>query len=126
MVKITISKPVAMQRLVEAIQAAGYKRLQFDSRESEIAVMDANDPAPLMAIYTAHTLTADEQAHVDALAQAATARSTILATAQTAVGVQLTALTAAQVRALLACMLYASGGVDPATLTVKPLSEWVK
>lgn len=59
-------------------------------------------------------------------AQILAARQTILNTAQSAVGVQLTALTAAQVRALMACMLYAAGGVDAATLTVKPLSEWMR
>lgn len=60
------------------------------------------------------------------LAEQTAAKSAILTTAQSAVGVKLTDLTAAQIKALMACMLYAAGGVDLKTMTVKPLSEWVK
>ena len=59
-------------------------------------------------------------------AEHATAKSAILTTAQSAVGIKLVDLTAAQIKALMACMLYAAGGVDLKTMTVKPLSEWVK
>ncbi len=59
-------------------------------------------------------------------AAAVTAKNNILALAQSAVGVQLSALTAAQVKALTAYMLYAIGGVDLKTLTVKPLADWLK
>jgi hypothetical protein len=36
----------------------------------------------------------------------------------------LSSLTQAQVRALMALLLYQAGGVDPKTLTVKPLDQW--
>jgi hypothetical protein len=51
-------------------------------------------------------------------------RNAVLTTAQSAVGVNLTALTANQVRSLLALMLYKAGGVD-ASGNVKPLTDWV-
>lgn len=48
----------------------------------------------------------------------------ILDTAQTAVGVALGNLTQAQIRSLLAIMLYKAGGVNLNSLTVRPLAEW--
>jgi len=57
-----------------------------------------------------------------------TALAGIKATAQSAAGVALGALTAAQVRSLLAILLYKAGGVDisnPSTPKVKPLNQWL-
>lgn len=51
-------------------------------------------------------------------------RSMIVQTATSAVGVKLTDLTLAQIKALIACMLYKAGGVDE-TGTVRPLREWL-
>jgi hypothetical protein len=59
-------------------------------------------------------------------AAATTAKNAIVTMAQTAVGVTLANLTTAQIKALMACLLYAAGGVDIKTMTVKPLSEWVR
>jgi hypothetical protein len=59
-------------------------------------------------------------------ATAVTNKNAILALAQSAVGVQLSALTAAQIKALTACILYHVGGVDASTMTVKPLTDWLK
>lgn len=55
-----------------------------------------------------------------------TSLTQILTVAQTAVGVTLNNLTAAQVRSLMAILLYKEGGVNPVTLQVKPLNQWVK
>jgi len=55
-----------------------------------------------------------------------TSLTQILSVAQTAVGVTLQNLTAAQVRALMAILLYKEGGVNPVNLQVKPLGQWVK
>lgn len=52
-------------------------------------------------------------------------RSRVIALAQSAVGVPLADLTAAQVKALLAVLLWSHGAVDN-ELKVRPLSEWVK
>lgn len=59
-------------------------------------------------------------------AAATTAKNAILAMAQTAVGVTLANLTAAQIKSLMAILLYKEGGVDIKTMAVKPLSEWVR
>ena len=58
---------------------------------------------------------------------AGTALSNIISTAQSAVGVTLTALTAAQQRSLLAVLIHKAGGVDisnPNQPKVKPLNQW--
>ena len=125
MVTITIDKPVNMARLARELHDAGYSRLIYSIPPDTVQVLH-DDTQSALDIYAAHTLTAEEQAQEDIKTQALAARQTILNTAQSAVGVQLTALTAAQVRALMACMLYAAGGVDAQTLTVKPLSEWMR
>jgi hypothetical protein len=44
--------------------------------------------------------------------------------AQSAAGVALQDLTTGQIKALMAVLLYKAGGVDPDTMTVRPLSEW--
>lgn len=48
----------------------------------------------------------------------------LLRRALTAVGVRLVDLTAAQIKAIMALVLYNQGGVS-STLTVKPLTSWV-
>ncbi len=52
-------------------------------------------------------------------------RQQVISTAQSAVGVSITALTAAQVRALVAILLWKAGAIK-ADGTVRPLAEWVK
>lgn len=51
-------------------------------------------------------------------------RGQITTLAQSAVGVRLQDLTPAQIKALMAILLYESGGVDPSTLQVLPLGQW--
>ncbi|MGN6812191.1 MAG: hypothetical protein ACTHMP_15085 [Thermomicrobiales bacterium] len=53
------------------------------------------------------------------------ARSLVVQTAQTAVGVRYDQLTAAQVRALFAIVLWQAGGLN-ADGTVRPLAAWVR
>ncbi len=61
-----------------------------------------------------------------AIQQEATAlRQQVLTLAQSAVGVSITALTAAQVRALVAILLWKAGAIK-ADGTVRPLAEWVR
>lgn len=54
-----------------------------------------------------------------------TLRSQIITTAQSAVGVSITALTAVQVRSLFAIVLHQQGAINPDG-TIKPLNQWVK
>lgn len=82
---------------------------------------DPNTTKPTQA-----ELDAEDIVYQAELSQAETSRNAILTTAQSAVGVALTALTQAQIKALMACLLYAAGGVDVKTMTVKPLAEWMK
>lgn len=50
--------------------------------------------------------------------------SAIISTAQTAVGITLANLTQAEIKALLAILLYKAGAVDTRTSTIKPLNQW--
>lgn len=52
-------------------------------------------------------------------------RGQIITTAQTAVGVSLADLTQAQRNALMACLLFAAGGVGTDS-KVRPLGEWIR
>lgn len=52
-------------------------------------------------------------------------RQQIIGLAQSAVGVSLNALTAAQRNALIACLLWKAGGVAP-DMTVRPLGQWLQ
>jgi hypothetical protein len=51
-------------------------------------------------------------------------RAAAVTLAQSAVGLNITALTANQQRALLACLLYRAGAVD-ANLVILPLGQWL-
>ena len=79
----------------------------------------------------AATITATIAAHTPNLAyfpeeqDAAQARQTLLAAAQSAVGVAVADLTTVQMRALLGVLLYVAGGLDKDT-KVKPLAQWVR
>ncbi len=57
--------------------------------------------------------------------EAATLRQQVLTVAQSAVGVSITALTAVQVRSLVAILLWKAGALKPDG-TVRLLAEWVK
>jgi hypothetical protein len=52
--------------------------------------------------------------------------SKVVQLAQSAIGVTLDNLTAAQIKALVAIMLYEHSAIDPSTLTIRPLSAWVQ
>lgn len=66
---------------------------------------------------------AAEQAEQTAATEAAQLRQQVLTIAQSAVGVRIDALTAAQVRALVAVLLWRGGALRPDG-TVRPLAEW--
>jgi hypothetical protein len=78
--------------------------------------------------------TPEEQATIDAvlaahdpqgLTEAEELREAIKDLAQSAVGELLVDLTAAQIKALLACLLWKAGGVED-TMQVAPLGDWLK
>jgi hypothetical protein len=79
------------------------------------------------------SLSPTEQAERVALASAAQAalqaraqlQTQVAALAQSAVGVALQDLTAAQIKAVVGCLLLKGGAIDPATLQVRPLASWM-
>jgi hypothetical protein len=80
------------------------------------------DPTPQQS---ADAIAAIEAARLAAIAAAATKKGQILTIAQTAVGVRVDLLTAAQLRALFAVTLWKEDALD-AALLIRPLAEWVK
>lgn len=79
------------------------------------------DPTPeQIASAIAARDAAEQQARADALAL----RQRIVTLAQSAVGQSIDTLTAAQVRALVACLLYKAGAIDKAGV-VQPLGAWL-
>ena len=76
--------------------------------------------------------TPEEQAASDAnaaalvatIADEGTKRSAVVNVAQSAVGINITALTATQVRGLVAVLLFRAGAIDKAGV-VLPLNQWL-
>jgi hypothetical protein len=81
------------------------------------------DPIPGLAqLQTASD--AFDAAQAQRQADAAALRQKVLNVAQSAVGQGIDTLTAVQVRALMACLLFKAGALDKAGV-VQPLSEWL-
>jgi hypothetical protein len=78
------------------------------------------DPTPEQI---ADAIAAREAARQQALADAAALRQQILTIAQSAIGVRVDLLTAGQVRALFAILLWKEGAIKN-DLTVRALAEW--
>lgn len=77
-------------------------------------------PEQIAAAIAARALAAQQAAQ-----DAAALRQRVLTLAQSAVGVQIDALTAPQVRALIAILLWQAGAIDRAG-AVRPLGQWVR
>ena len=92
-------------------------------------MLAANWPGPLPSDPTpaesAAAIAARAQAEAQARTDADTLRARVLAVGQSAVGVSLDALTPAQVRALIALLLWKAGGVADDG-TVRALREWLQ
>lgn len=93
--------------------------------EIVLSVPDGTDEAAVAAVVAAHDRAALEAALVQGEAEAAALRAQIISLAQSAVGVRVDLLTAAQVRALFAVVLHKAGGVAN-DLTVRPLADWAR
>lgn len=63
-------------------------------------------------------------AAIQARQEAQALRQRVITVANSAVGIQLDALNATQVRALLACLLHKAGAIDKAG-AIRPLGEWL-
>lgn len=96
--------------------------VQNDGDGPYIAVWNLPDAQPTEAELQAAS-DAYDAAKAQADADAAELRTRVRTTAQSAVGVIITDLTAGQVRALLAVLLWKAGALDKDG-KIRPLSEW--
>lgn len=96
--------------------------IRDDGAGARIGRWNLTDPQPddtaLLAAIVAYD-TAQAQRNADAQ----TLRQKVVTVAQSAVGLSIDTLTAAQVRALVAVVLWRAGALKPDG-TVKPLAEW--
>lgn len=126
-VRLAYTRPHRLARLHDELLAAGItpERVEGNGDDVWLTVPDGTSAAAVNAVVAAH-----DPAAIDAAKQAneqavTAARALVVQTAQTAVGVAYGSLTAAQVRALLAVLLWREGALA-ADGTVKPLSSWVR
>lgn len=80
-----------------------------------------NDPTPQQSTAARALIVA---AQAQTVSDAAALRARVLTLAQSAVGVQIDALTAAQIRALVALLLYKQGAIDK-TGAIVALANWL-
>lgn len=122
---LQFTKPNRLDVLQNQLVAAGVTPLQVAAFGDAITIVvaDATDPAAVTTVVAAHDVAAIDAAAAQAALQQAQARATVLATAQGAVGVGLSALTAAQQQALLSVLLWRLGALDGA-LKVRDLKLW--
>lgn len=99
--------------------------------EPELVEWNLPDPIPTPAQidqavldYDAARLAEQQAKDAEETAQASL-RATLISAAQSAVGVRFNELTAVQVRALFAILLYREGGLTRDGV-VRPLAEWVR
>jgi len=117
-----------LPRLVQDEKLPDVQHVLFLDGDKVRSMLAADWPPPLPTEPTqaqSAAAVAAKRAAEQAERQSAIAlRASILNTANDAAGVRLSALTPAQVRALLACVLWKVGGVN-SDLTVRSLSEWL-
>ena len=82
-----------------------------------LQVPDDADEQQVQAVLAAHDPKAENKRE--------RMKGQILLMAQSAVGVKLSDLSAAQIKALLACLLYRAGAIDPEAMQVLPLNNWL-
>lgn len=98
--------------------------LRDDGGGPYIAAWSLPDPQPTLSELEAAS-TAYDAAETQRQTDATALRQRVLDLAQTAVGVRIDQLTAAQVRALFAILLHKEGALT-ALGTIRPLGEWVR
>lgn len=98
--------------------------IRDDGDGAYIASWHLPDPQPTEEQLTA-AIAAFDAAAATAQTEANALRTRVVNLAQSAVGVQIDALTAGQVRALVTILLWKAGAVDK-TGAIKPLNTWVR
>jgi hypothetical protein len=116
----TFVDPAAMRRFVETYQAlsSAFPGVVFTLADDATILTWPGPPPDPVAIRAAYLAAQDQQ-----IADAAALRQRVLTVAQSAVGQSIDTLTAAQVRALVAVLLYKNGALDKNGV-VQPLGQW--
>jgi len=114
--------PNALQHLFPSADPTRDYVVQDDGDGPRIAAWNLPDPQPTLAQLQAASDAYDAIA-AQAASEAQALRTQVVSVAQSAVGVVITSLTAAQVRALLAVLLWKNGALDTDG-KVRPLAEW--
>lgn len=112
-----VNKVVDLEQLKDELAAAGITvgalGRDADSVFTYNAAGQATDlPNGSAAVVAAHTPTTP-------------ALNTIVSLVQSTVGIAAPDLTTAQRNALMLALLYKAGGVNPRTLAIKPLNQWL-
>lgn len=117
---LLVLKTINARLLNEQLRAAfpGVQDVWLFMTDNGVAIGIPNgvSQSAVEAILAAHS--DQEQSDDDKL------RAAIVSVAQSAVGVTINDLTAAQVKALLAVLLAKNGAINPDTLAINPLNQW--
>ncbi len=118
-------RPHRLDRLQDELLAAGIRPERVTSLGDSITIVvpDGADMATVQSVVDAHNPTALDAAAAQRAQQQTQTRAAIVATAQSAVGKALDALTATERNALLSVLLWRLGAITPQA-TVAPLDRW--
>lgn len=112
----------------QAMADDGSAHVLFLDGSSVRSMLAADWPPPLPSDPTQaeidSAVAARQAADQQAITDAAALRQKILTVANSAVGQSIDTITAGQVRALVACLLYRAGALDKSGI-VQPLSKWL-
>jgi hypothetical protein len=120
----TFTDPAAMRAFVASYQAltTTFPLSTFTlNDDGSIATWNGPDAQPVSVLAV---VTAWQAAQAQGTTDAAALRARVVSLAQSAVGVQVDQLTAVQIRALVALLLYKQGAIDK-TGAVLPLAGWL-
>lgn len=114
--------PNALKQLFPNADPQRDYEVRDDGSGAQIAAWNLAAAQPTPAQLTAAS-NAYDAAQTQAASEAQSLRSQVITQANSAVGIVITALTAAQVRALLVVLLYKGGALDKDG-KVRPLGQW--
>lgn len=118
-----MKQPELVQAIQSLIPSVVYPQ-DFTVDANGIAKWNSTDTAQPTAAQVQIAYDSVVANQTNAKTQLSTARTLVLTTAKSAEGANITALTANQVRALVAVVLYKAGAIDGLG-NVRPLSDWV-
>jgi len=122
---LTYSRPNRLDALQDQLWTAGIRpeRVSGNGDTIRLTVPDGTDEAAVQAVVAAHVAAALDAAAAQRAQQQTQTRAAIVATAQSAVGKPLDALTATERNALVTVLLWRFGAITPQG-TVAALDKW--